>query len=67
MNFSMTANGKYTVEQWRHLRNSRDLSAGSDSFHCSSNGQSELKVTHENAPDAPPRFKNVMQKNSRFI
>ena len=41
---------------------------------CNSNRQSELKVTHKNAPNAPPRFKNVIfqthyvrQKNSRFI
>jgi len=38
---------------------------------CSSNFQSELKVTHSNTPTALPRFKNgivrqhyVMQKNS---
>jgi len=41
---------------------------------CNSNRQSELKVTHKSAPNAPPRFKNVIfqthyvrQKNSRFI
>jgi len=28
--------------------------AGSDSLHCSSNRQPELKVAHENAPNAPP-------------
>ena len=33
MTFSMTANVKYTIEQWRLLRNSRCLSAGSDSVH----------------------------------
>jgi len=44
MNFSMTANDKQTVEQWRLLRNSRSLSAGSDSLQCSSNRQSELKA-----------------------
>ena len=56
------------------LRNSRGLSAGSDSLHCSSNRQSQLKVTHEHAPNAPPRFKNVifrhhyvMPKNSRCV
>jgi len=39
---------------------------------CSSNRQSELKVTHANTPTPLPRFKNVilrhhyvMQKNSR--
>jgi len=37
------------------LRNSRGLSAGSDSLHWSSNRQSELKVTPENVPNAPPR------------
>jgi len=42
------------------LRNSRSLSAGSDSLHCNSNRQSELKVAHANAPNAPPRFKNVI-------
>jgi len=41
---------------------------------CSWNLQSELKVTHENTPTAPPRFKNVIfrhhyvkQKNSSCI
>jgi len=41
---------------------------------CSWNLQSEVKVTHENAPTALPSFKNVifrhhyvMQKNSRCI
>jgi len=39
---------------------------------CSSNRQSELKVTHANTPTPLPRFKNVifwhhyvMQKNNR--
>jgi len=63
-----------TVEQMRLLRNSRCLSAGSDSLYCRSNRQFELKVTHENTPNASPRFKNVifrhhyvMQKNSHYI
>jgi len=70
----MTANVTQTVEQWRLLRISRGLSAGSDSLHCNSNRQSELKVAHANTPAALPRFKNVicrhhyvMQKNSRCI
>jgi len=44
------------------------------SLHCSSNRQSELKVTNENAPNAPPCFKYVifqhhylMQKNNHCI
>jgi len=70
----MTANVKQTVEQRRLLRNLRCLSAGSDSLYCRSNEQSDLKVTHENTPNAPPCFKSVIfwhhyvtQKNSRYI
>jgi len=44
----------------RLLRNSRCLSAGSHSLYCHSSRQFELKVTHENTPNAPPRFKNII-------
>ena len=56
--------------------NSRGLSAGSDSPHCSSNRQSEvkLKLPTKRHQMHHPRFKNVifrhhyvMQKNSRCI
>ena len=43
------------------------LSAGSDSLYCSSNRQSELKVTHENTPNAPPRCKNVIFRHHYVI
>jgi len=67
-----------TVEQRRLLRNSRCMSVGFDSLStCSSNRQSELKVTHANTPKTLsrlqeryfPRFlhHDVMQKNRHFI
>jgi len=70
----MTANVKYTVEQRRFLRNSRCYRLVLIYSACSSNRQSELKVTHAHTPTALPRFKNVifrhhyvMQKNSSCI
>jgi len=32
----------------------------SDSLYCRSNEQSDPKVAHENTPNAPPRYKNVI-------
>ena len=73
--FSMTAND--TVEQRRLLRNSRCFQLALIHSTCSSNRQSELKVTHANTPTTLlhlqeryfPRFLHhyVMQKNSRII
>jgi len=52
----MTANIEYIVEQRGHLRNSRCPSTGLIHSTCSSNLQSELKVTHANTPTALSRF-----------
>jgi len=64
----MIAYVKYTGEQRRLLRNSRCLSAGSDSIYL------QFKFTRANTPTALPRFMNVifrhhyvMQKSSRCI
>jgi len=77
MNLSMTANVKHTAdtEQRKLLRNSRCLSAGSDSLYLLTvQRQSELGVTHANIPTALPCCNNVifrhhcvMQKNCRCI
>jgi len=72
MNFSLTANVKYTVEQRLYETHT---AYGLALIHstCSSNRQFALKVTHATAPSTQPCFKNVifrhhyvMHKNSRF-
>jgi len=60
MNFSTTANVKYTVEQGRLYETHGAYRLALIHSTCSSNRQSELKVTHENTPTALPRFKNVI-------
>jgi len=75
MNFSMSVDAKYTVEQRRRLRNSHCLSAGSDFLYLQFKPMhSELKATHANTPTALPSFKNVIfrhhyvkQKNSSCV
>jgi len=70
----MTASVKYIIEQRRLQRNSRCLSADSDSLYLqfNSNRQSELKFTHANVPcyaaaAALPRFKNFIFRHHYFM
>jgi len=72
MNFSTTAND--TVEQRRRFETYTACRLALIHSTCSSNGQSELKVSHANTPTPLPRFNNVifrhhyvMQKNSSCI
>jgi len=74
MIFSMTANIKYTVEQGDLYETYAAYRLARIHSSCSSNRQSELKVTHANTPTALPHFKNgtsrhhyVMQKNGSCI
>jgi len=66
MNFSITANVKYTVEQRRLLRNSCCLSAGSDSLYLQFKPTIWAKFTHANTPTALPCFKNVSLTPLRY-